>query len=91
MLGRELTKQFEEILVGSAAELIDAVSEQPRGEFTGIVAAAQGAAAPPDQQRVLAALLEELKPAQAARIAANICGTSKSVMYDLAMQMASSD
>lgn len=91
MLGRELTKQFEEILVGSATELIDAVGEQPRGEFTGIVAVDEQAAVPADQRRVLGALLEELKPAQAARIAANICGTNKSVMYDLAMRMTSSD
>ncbi len=91
MLGRELTKQFEEILVGAADELIAAVGEQPRGEFTGIVAVDEAAGVPADQRRVLSALLEELKPAQAARIAANICGTSKSVMYDLAMRMSSED
>ncbi len=87
MLGRELTKQFEEVLVGTAAEVAAALGEEPRGEFTGIVEAAEVADVSFDHRQVLSALLEELKPAQAARIAATICGTSKSVMYDLAIRL----
>ncbi len=87
MLGRELTKQFEEVLVGTAAEIAAALGEEPRGEFTGIVEAAEVADVSFDHRQVLSALLEELKPAQAARIAATICGTSKSVMYDLAIRL----
>ncbi len=87
MLGRELTKQFEEVLVGTAAEVAAALGEEPRGEFTGIVEAAEVADVSFDHRQVLSALLEELKPAQAARIAATICGTPKSVMYDLAIRL----
>ena len=42
MLGRELTKQFEEVLVGSPDEVAAALGDEPRGEFTGIVEAAFG-------------------------------------------------
>ena len=91
MLGRELTKQFEEVLVGSPDEVAAALGDEPRGEFTGIVEAAEAADVSFDHRQVLAALLEELKPAQAARIAANICGTTKSVMYELALEMSDSD
>ena len=92
MLARELTKQFEEILIGTAVEVAASLGAAPRGEFTGIIEAAEvvelGDAAL-DQRQVLAVLLDELKPAQAARIAAQICGTKKSVMYELALQMSS--
>ena len=93
MLGRELTKQFEEILTGPpAALLIRALGESPRGEFT-VQSSRRGiqtAAVDFDQRRVVAALLEELPPSQAARIAANICNAGKSAMYDLALEPAAS-
>ena len=87
MLGRELTKKFEEILVGTADELSHLVRE-PRGEFVGIVeTGTMSDATQVDEQQVLRALLAELSPAQAARIAASICGKRKSEMYALAMAL----
>ena len=88
LLGRELTKQFETIEIGTAIEIIERGLEE-RGEFVLIVElGAQADASPAEHRRVLKVLLQELSPSQAARTAATILNTKKSVLYDLALEMA---
>lgn len=88
MLGRELTKKYETILVGTAAEVAIELGDNPRGEFTCIIEADKPRAVSYDQERVLSALLKELPPTQAAKIAASICDVKKSEMYELAVRLA---
>lgn len=90
MLARELTKQFESVLVGSPAEVREALLShlpQPRGEFVGVIEASDMPSASFTERRVLSALLKDLPPTQAARLAANICGVKKSAMYQLALKL----
>lgn len=87
MLARELTKQFETLYVGQAEELITQLGTSPKGEFTCIIESGEPHAVSHDQQAVLQALLQELAPAKAAKLAAIICNTKKSEMYDLALAL----
>ena len=91
MLGRELTKQFETVLTGTPAELIEQLADSARGEFTCIVESGPERAVAYDDEKVLTALLKNMPPSQAAKIAAEICGVKKSQMYELALQLAPSD
>ncbi len=91
MLARELTKQYETLYVGTAAELITQLVEQPKGEFTGIIEAGAPQSVSHDHQSVLTLLLQELPPTKAAKIAAAICNTKKSDMYDLALSLSGKD
>ena len=86
MLARELTKKYETVLVGSAADLVEQLPN-PKGEFVGIIEADKTPSASRDEREVMRILLKELPPAQAAKIGANICGVKKSVMYELAVAM----
>lgn len=86
-VAREMTKRFETYLVGSAAELVAKMdaAEQWRGEMVCILAGvADQAADAAEQQRVMRILAEELPPAQAARIGAQILGVKKKDLYKLA-------
>ena len=87
MLGRELTKTHESILVGTAAVLAQEVIDQARGEFIGVIEAAEVSPLVRDSAAVLRVLLKELPPSQAAKLAASICGTRKADMYDLALSL----
>ena len=87
MIGRELTKKFESIYVGSASEILEQLDSNPRGEIVVIVAADHGIKNSQDEHRVMRILLQELAPAQAAKLGASICGVKKSLMYDLAMSL----
>lgn len=87
MIGRELTKKFESIYVGSAGEILEQLDTDPRGEIVVIVAADDGIKNSQDEHRVMRILLQELAPAQAAKLGASICGVKKSLMYDLAMSL----
>lgn len=95
MLGREMTKQYETILVGDAATVATELGDNPRGEFTCIIEADKDVDKPGaityDQQLVLRALLQELPPTKAAKIGASICGVKKSEMYNLAVQIGHKD
>jgi len=92
---RELTKIFETVHACPLAELrawLEADANRQRGEFVLIV----GAARTLEPQRAfgedaLRVLLEELKPAQAARLAARLSGVSKSELYALAVRGRSSE
>lgn len=90
MLARELTKKFETIVVGTATEALQALGDQPKGEFTCVIEAMPVAGASYDNHKLLTALLAELPPSKAAKVAATITGAKKSEMYALAMQLSSS-
>jgi 16S rRNA (cytidine1402-2'-O)-methyltransferase len=88
-VGRELTKQFEEIATLPCAALAAWVQGAPqhrRGEFALVlhpVAAQQDAAEP---LRVLRLLLAELPLKSAVKLAAEITGASRNALYDAALK-----
>jgi 16S rRNA (cytidine1402-2'-O)-methyltransferase len=89
-LGRELTKQFEEIATVPAAELPDWLAAQPsrtRGEFVVVVHPT-----PPTQTdaldlRVLQLLMAELPLKTAVKLAAEISGQPKNELYEAALSL----
>jgi len=91
VVGRELTKRFEEIArmpLSEAEAWFKADANRERGEFVLAVSAApetQGLDA--DSERVLSALLKELPTKQAAKLAAEITGQSKNELYARALQL----
>jgi 16S rRNA (cytidine1402-2'-O)-methyltransferase len=80
---RELTKRFEEIARGSAAELAAHFSEQPKGEITLVIGA--GAAAVPDDAQAREAVAElvaaGLGRRQAAEIVSRLTGVARNRLY----------
>jgi 16S rRNA (cytidine1402-2'-O)-methyltransferase len=85
---RELSKRFETLSFGSVGELLAAGVVLDRGEFTCILAPTE--AAEPSLEAadaVLATLLAELPPGQAARLAAKISGASRAELYQRALSM----
>ncbi len=89
LIARELTKKFETVTAVNAGELeawIPANVERMRGEFVIVVAgAAQATCTSTFEARALVkALLQELPPAKAAKLAAKITGESREVLYELA-------
>jgi 16S rRNA (cytidine1402-2'-O)-methyltransferase len=89
-IGRELTKQFEEIHTLPAAELaawLDADSNRLRGEFTLVLHSAANAVAAVQDDRVLALLLEYLPLKTAVQLAAQISGESKNALYARALAL----
>ena len=85
--GREMTKQYETFLQGSAEDLLQQLGDPPKGEFVGIVEAGDAAQTQYQHQQVLQVLLQELSPAKAARLAAQICGANKRDLYELALTL----
>lgn len=95
-VARELTKRFETLLYGPAAQVLARVkadSNQQRGEFVLIVGGcdesddetALGAAAGLD--KTLTVLLEHLPVKTVARCAAELCGVTKKQAYDRALKL----
>ncbi len=94
-VGRELTKQFEEVVTLPCADLaawLDAEPHRRRGEFALLVhpaAAADaedtGNALSPEAQRVLALLLAELPASSAARLTSAITGVARDAAYRAAL------
>jgi len=79
---RELTKRFEEVVRGSAAELADRFAEPPRGEITLVL----GPSAPPADAGEAVRAVGELVAAGAARrtaadVVARLTGTSRNELY----------
>ena len=89
MIGREMTKQYESFITGSAKEVLAQLAETPKGEFVCVVEAAESVTNRFDLTHVVTALLQELAPTQAAKLAAQICGVRKKEAYDLALQLSS--
>jgi 16S rRNA (cytidine1402-2'-O)-methyltransferase len=92
-VGRELTKQFEEVATLPCAELASWLASVParsKGEFALVLhplpSEAQGCAGPgAEALRVLGLLLAELPLKTAARLAADITGASKNDLYEAAL------
>jgi 16S rRNA (cytidine1402-2'-O)-methyltransferase len=89
-VGRELTKQFEEVATLACAELpawLAADSQRTRGEFALVLHAAPQAPQRDEGERVLALLLGELPVKTAVRLAAEITGSPRNDLYDLALRL----
>ena len=87
-VGRELTKQFEQIDTLAAQDLPGWLAEKPdrqRGEFVLVVHDAPVAESSGEGLRVLLLLLAELPLKTAVKLAAEITGESKNVLYDVAL------
>ena len=98
LIGRELTKLFEETPVMTVAEApgwLAAEASRSKGEFVLVVegaAAAAGEAGPdPEAQRVLSLLLAELPAKRAAKLAAAITGAPTDALYQLALAQRGGD
>ena len=89
-LGRELTKQFEEIVNVTAAGLtawLGADSNRLRGEFVLVLHPAHAAANNGEAVRVLNLLLAELPLKSAVRLAAEITGEPRNALYERALAL----
>ena len=87
-VGRELTKQFEQIETVPAQDLPAWLADRPerqRGEFVLVLHDAPVVAAPGEGVRVLQLLLSELPLKTAVRLAAEITGQPKNQLYDQAL------
>lgn len=89
-VGRELTKQFEEIATLPAQDLaawLAASPQRTRGEFALVLHAAAPREGHEDSTRVLQLLLAELPLKTAVRVAAEITGASRNALYETALQL----
>jgi 16S rRNA (cytidine1402-2'-O)-methyltransferase len=89
-VGRELTKQFEEIATLVCAQLPDwlaADAQHTRGEFALVLHAAPQAPRADDGLRVLTLLLQELPLKTAVKLAAEITGGSRNELYQSALAL----
>ena len=84
---RELTKRFEEVVRGTAAELLERYSEAPKGEvtlvFAGEVAAADDAAALGAVKELVAAGVPRR---HAAEVVARLLSLSRNTLYRKSLQ-----
>ena len=89
-VGRELTKQFEEIATVAAQDLsawLAAGSQRTRGEFALVLHPGEEAQASDDGHRVLQLLLAELPLKTAVKLAADITGAPRNELYEAALQL----
>jgi len=89
-IGRELTKQFEDIHTLPAAELgawLAADANRLRGEFTLVLHPAIQAQPDAPDTRVLSLLMAQLPLKTAVQLAAQISGESKNVLYAQALAL----
>jgi 16S rRNA (cytidine1402-2'-O)-methyltransferase len=89
-VGRELTKQFEEVATLSCEQLpswLAADAQRLRGEFALVLHAAPDAPQGDPGERVLALLLAELPVKTAVRLAAEITGSPRNALYDMALRL----
>ena len=93
-IGRELTKQFEEIATVAAQDLaawLAAGSQRTRGEFALVLHPGEEAQATDDGHRVLQLLLAELPLKTAVKLAADITGAPRNELYETALQIKKSE
>jgi 16S rRNA (cytidine1402-2'-O)-methyltransferase len=87
-IGRELTKQFEEIATLAAQALPGWLAQDAnrlRGEFTLVVHPVNEVENTEPDTRVLRLLLAELPLKTAVKLAAEITGESRNALYELAL------
>jgi len=94
VIAREITKRFESIAtmpLGDALQWVDGDAHRSRGEFVLILDApaqvAPAAALDETGERWLRALLEQMSPAQAARVAAAATGVARDAIYQRALSL----
>jgi 16S rRNA (cytidine1402-2'-O)-methyltransferase len=93
-VGRELTKQFEEVATLACAELpgwLAADAQRTRGEFALVLHGAPQAQQAFDGLRVLELLLKELPVKTAVKLAAEISGGSRNELYEAALRIKNGD
>ena len=91
-IGRELTKQFEEVATVSAHDLpawLAADANRLRGEFALVLHPVPPATAAPQDTRILKMLMEHLPLKTAVKLAADITGEPRNALYQLALAMKS--
>lgn len=89
-VGRELTKQFEEIATLPAQDFaawLDAGPQRTRGEFALVLHASAPQEGPDDSTRVLKLLLAELPLKTAVKLTADITGAPRNELYDTALKL----
>lgn len=91
-VGRELTKQFEQIDTLAAQDLPAWLAERPerqKGEFVLVLHDAPAAPSSGEGERVLRCLLAELPVKTAVKLAAEISGEPRNALYELALTLKS--
>ena len=82
---RELTKRFEEVARGTAAELAERFAEPPKGEIALVIGPAAVVAEPAAEADALAAVAElvaaGLPRKQAADLVARLTGIARNRLY----------
>ena len=89
-VGRELTKQFEEIATLPAQDFaawLEAGPQRTRGEFALVLHAASAPEGLDDSLRILTLLLAELPLKTAVRLTADITGAPRNELYDTALRL----
>ena len=89
-IGRELTKQFEEIATVPSAAFaawLAADANRCRGEFALVLHPAVVVAETGAEQRILKMLLDELPLKTAVKLTAEITGASRNALYDAALAL----
>jgi 16S rRNA (cytidine1402-2'-O)-methyltransferase len=90
-IGRELTKQFEEIATVPCSRLADWLSadaQRTRGEFALVLHGVAQAAAPAEEGgRVLRLLIADLPVKTAVKLAAEITGAPRNALYEMALRL----
>ena len=89
-VGRELTKQFEEIATVLAHDLPGCLAAQPhrtKGEFVLVLHAAPLATSADDGTKVLQLLLAELPVKTAVKLAAELTGQPRNTLYEAALRL----
>ena len=87
-LARELTKQFEEITTQPAQALtawLNGAPQRSRGEFVVLLHPVAASSDDGESLRVLRLLVQELPLKTAVRLAADITGAPRNVLYDTAL------
>lgn len=86
---RELTKRFEEVARGTAAELAERFAEPPKGEIALVLGPDQGAPAASREEPALLAVGElvaaGLSRKQAAEIVSRLTGVGRNRLYDASL------
>jgi 16S rRNA (cytidine1402-2'-O)-methyltransferase len=97
VVGRELTKRFEEVQGGTLSELrgwLDADANRQRGEFVVLVHGAPAVVEEVDTletRRLLIALMEELPLGRAVAVAVKATGLKRKALYELALRLGKKD
>lgn len=89
-VGRELTKQFEEIATLACGEFtawLEAAPARSRGEFALLLHPAPAPTEEGEPLRVLALLLAQLPVKTAVKLAAEITGAPRNALYEAALRM----